>query len=108
MTVVTVTALFANDEEARTIARSVVEERLAACANIGGAVHSIYHWQGAIEEAEEVAASFKTTSGTAAALIARIIELHSYEVPCVYSAPVEQLAAAYAEWVEENVRTYGV
>jgi len=105
MTLVTVTALFASEEEARTIARTVVEERFAACANIGGAVHSIYHWDGAIEEAGEVAASFKTSATMAAALIARIVELHSYEVPCVYSSPVGEVAAAYAEWVEANVRT---
>lgn len=105
MTVVTVTALFANEEEARTIARTVVEERFAACANIGGAVHSIYHWQGAIEEAGEVAASFKTTAAMAGALIARVAELHSYEVPCVYSTPAGEVAADYAEWVEANVRT---
>jgi periplasmic divalent cation tolerance protein len=105
MTIVTVTALFASDEEARTIARTVVEERFAACANIGGAVQSIYHWQGAIEEASEVAASFKTTAAMAAALIARIAELHSYEVPCVYSTPVGEVAADYAKWVETNVRT---
>ena len=105
MTIVTVTALFASEEEARLIARTVVEERFAACANIGGVVHSIYHWQGAIEEAGEVAASFKTTAAMASALIARIAELHSYEVPCVYSAPVEQVATAYADWVESEVRT---
>jgi periplasmic divalent cation tolerance protein len=105
MSVVTVTALFANEEEARTIGRAVVEERLAACANIGGAVRSIYHWQGAIEEAGEVAASFKTTAAMARTLIARIAELHSYEVPCVYSSPVEQVVAAYADWVESEVRT---
>jgi periplasmic divalent cation tolerance protein len=105
MTVVTVTALFASDEEARAIARTVVEERFAACANIGGAVQSIYHWKGAIEEGGEVAASFKTTAAMARALIGRIAELHSYEVPCVYSSPVEQVAADYADWVETNVRT---
>lgn len=104
MTVTTVTAIFADDAEARAIARIVVEERLAACANIGGAVHSIYHWQGAIAEADEVAASFKTTARQADALIARIAELHSYEVPCIYAAPPAQLLAAYADWVEGNVR----
>ena len=105
MSVVTVTAVFASDAEARSISQIVVEERLAACANIGGPIHSIYHWQGAIEGADEVAASLKTTAATAAALIARIAELHSYQVPCVYSSPVELVAEAYAEWVEANVRT---
>jgi periplasmic divalent cation tolerance protein len=104
MSIVTVTALFANEEEARTIGRIVVEERLAACANIGGVVESIYHWQSEIAQASEVAAAFKTTAAMADALIARIAELHSYEVPCVYSAPIDQLLASYGDWVEENVR----
>lgn len=104
MSVVTVTAMFADAEEAGRIGRTVVEERLAACVNIGAAVHSIYHWRGSIEEAGEVAASFKTTAAMAATLIARIAELHSYEVPCIYAAPVNQLLASYADWVEENVR----
>ena len=104
MSVVTVTALFASEEEARTIGRTVIEERLAACVNIGGAVRSIYHWQGDIEEASEVAASFKTTAAMADVLIARIAELHSYDVPCIYSEPVDKLLASYAEWVESEVR----
>ena len=105
MSVVTVTALFASEDEARTIGRTVVEERLAACVNIGGPVHSIYHWQGDIEEADEVAASFKTTAAMADILIARIAGLHSYDVPCIFAEPVEKLLASYAEWVEENVRS---
>lgn len=104
MSVVTVTALFASEDEARTVGRTVIEERLAACVNIGGPIRSIYHWQGEIEEADEVTASFKTTAAMAEALIARIAELHSYEVPCIYSAPVEKLLAAYAQWVEDEVR----
>jgi periplasmic divalent cation tolerance protein len=104
VSVVTVTALFASEDEARMIGRTVVEERLAACVNIGGPVRSIYHWQGDIEEGDEVAASFKTTAAMADTLIARIAELHSYEVPCVFASPVEKLLAAYADWVEENVR----
>ena len=61
MSVVSVYAVFANAEEAERIGRAVVEERLAACINILGAVRSIYRWQGAIESADEVAAIFKTT-----------------------------------------------
>lgn len=104
MSVVTVTAFFASDEEASAIGRTVVEERLAACVNIGGPVRSIYHWQGDIEDSNEVAASFKTTAAMADTLIARIADLHSYEVPCIFAAPVEKVLAAYADWVEENVR----
>lgn len=104
MSVVSVTAVFANHDEAHRIARIVVEERLAACANILGTVDSIYHWQGDIEESREVIALFKTTTAQADQLIARIAGLHSYDVPCVLSAPVDKVLADYADWVAENVR----
>jgi periplasmic divalent cation tolerance protein len=104
MSVVSVTAIFANRDEARTIARTVIEERLAACANIIGDIESIYHWQGEIEESREVIALFKTTAAQADQLIARIAALHSYDVPSVLSAPVDKVLADYADWVAENVR----
>lgn len=101
---VTVYAIFGSDEEARRIARCLVEERLAACANIFGPCHSIYRWEGKLEEADEVAALFKTRSGLAAALIARLAELHSYEVPAAVVWPIAQALPAYAEWVGDETR----
>ena len=81
MSVLSIYAVFANAEEAERIARTVVDERLAACANILGPMRSIYRWKGKIETADEVAAIFKTHHWRADALIARIAELHSYDVP---------------------------
>ena len=101
--IVTVYATFASDEEARRIGRTVVEERLAACANLIGPIHSIYRWQGEIEEAAEVAALFKTTAAGAAALIARIAELHGYDVPAAVVWPIADALGDYAAWVGENV-----
>jgi periplasmic divalent cation tolerance protein len=98
--IVTVYATFASDEEARRIARTLVEERLAACANILGACHSIYRWQGEVEESGEVAALFKTQADLAGALIARLAELHSYEVPAAVVWPVADALGRFAEWVE--------
>lgn len=100
--IVTVYATFASDEEARRIARILVEERLAACANILGDCHSIYRWQGAIEEADEVAALFKTRADRAEALIARLAELHSYDVPAAVAWPIDAALPAYADWVAEE------
>ena len=103
MTVVSIYAIFANDEEAARIGQAMVEERLAACVNILGPVRSIYRWQGKIEEAQEVAALFKSTDAAADRLIARIAELHSYDVPCVESWPIDKVLRVYADWVEESV-----
>jgi periplasmic divalent cation tolerance protein len=102
---VTVYAIFGSDEEARRIARGLVEERLAACANILGPCRSIYRWEGKIEEADEVAALFKTRAALAAALIARLAELHSYDVPAAVVWPVAQALPAYANWVTEETFT---
>ena len=100
--IVSVYATFASDEEARRVGRTVVEERLAACANILGPCHSIYRWQGKVEEAEEVAAIFKVTAGGAEALIRRIAELHSYEVPAAVVWPITEAPESYRRWVVEN------
>ena len=104
MSVISVYAVFANAEEAERIGRTVVEERLAACVNILGPTRSIYRWKGAIETADEVAAIFKTHHWQSDALIARITGLHSYDVPCVVSWPIDKVLRAYADWVEDCVR----
>jgi len=103
MSVVSVYAIFASAEEAGRIGRIVVEERLAACINILPGVRSIYRWQGAIESADEVAAILKTTATGADALITRIAGLHSYDVPCIVTWPIDKVLADYADWVEASV-----
>ena len=103
MSVVTVYAVFADANEARRIGTSMVEEGLAACVNILGPSHSIYRWKGKIRSATEVPALFKTRLDRSDALIARITDLHSYEVPAIVVWPIERLSAAYADWVEASV-----
>lgn len=103
MTLVSIYVVFADAEEAGRIGRTVVEERLAACINILGPCRSIYRWKGAIESADEVPAILKTDAGKAEALIARIAELHSYDLPCIAVWPVANVLGAYADWVEDSV-----
>ena len=93
----TVYAVFADTEEAERIAATVVEEGLAACANILAPCRSIYRWQGAVERAEEVPALFKTARPEA--LIARIAALHSYDVPAIVAWPILAAHQPYADWV---------
>jgi periplasmic divalent cation tolerance protein len=100
--IVTVYATFPSEEEALRISRILVEERHAACANILGACHSIYHWQEAIEEAAEIAALFKTRADLAAELIDRLTELHSYELPAAVVWPIANALGLYAEWVHSE------
>ena len=103
MSIVSVYVTFANAEEAERIGRIAVEERLAACINILGPVRSIYRWNGAIERAEEVAAIFKTSEDRADALITRVAGLHSYDVPCIATWPIDKILGSYAQWVDGSV-----
>lgn len=101
--VLVVLSTFGSIDEARTVCRQLVEERLAACANIVPAVESIYRWQGVVESATETMAILKTTVEGFAKLEARLRALHSYEVPEIVALPVHQGAEAYLRWVGENV-----
>lgn len=103
MSIVSVYAIFADAEEAERIGRKVIEDRLAACINIISPIRSIYRWKGRIETADEVAAILKTHHWRSDALIARIAELHSYDVPCIVSWPIDKILGPYADWVEDSV-----
>jgi periplasmic divalent cation tolerance protein len=102
--IVTVYATFADAAEAQRIARILVEERLAACANILGSCRSIYRWQGTIEESEEVAALFKTTAEGARAVIDRLAALHSYDVPAAVVWPIADALPDYTAWIDSETR----
>jgi periplasmic divalent cation tolerance protein len=104
VTVVTVYALFANADEAQRIGRTLVDERLAACVNLLGPCTSIYWWEGAVQQSAEVPALIKTTAARADALIARLTELHSYDVPAIAVWPIDRLPESFAKWVETEVR----
>jgi periplasmic divalent cation tolerance protein len=103
VSVLSIYAVFANVEEAERIGRTVIEERLAACVNILPPIRSIYRWKGEIETADEVAAIFKTHHWRSDALMERIAELHSYDVPCIVAWPIEKIVGSYADWVEDTV-----
>lgn len=103
MSVVSVYAVFASREEAERISRVVIEERLAACVNILGPIHSMYRWKGKLETAEELAAIFKTHHWRSDALMERIAGMHSYEVPCIVTWSIDKIVGRYADWVEDTV-----
>ena len=97
--IATVYAVFASLDEAERIGRAVVEAGDAACVNILAPCRSIYRWQGAVETATETPALFKTRADHAAALAAKIAEMHSYDVPAIAVWPVEHSPESYAFWV---------
>ena len=93
-----------SEEEARKIARGLVEQRLAACVNIVPQIESIYRWEGKVESAREWLLLIKTTVERFPDVRDAIRELHSYEVPECISISVEDGSAAYLEWIGQSVQ----
>jgi periplasmic divalent cation tolerance protein len=102
--VVAIYAIFGSQDEAEAIGRAMVEQRLAACVNILGPCRSIYRWEGKIEEADEVAAIFKTRLAKAEALMAAIHLAHSYDVPAIVQLPIAASHREYWDWVIAETR----
>jgi periplasmic divalent cation tolerance protein len=91
-------------KEARKIARAVVEQRIAACANIVTTpVHSIYRWKGRVETAREFLIIIKTTQARFAKLKAEVKRLHSYDLAEIIALPIAA-AADYLTWISESVQ----
>jgi periplasmic divalent cation tolerance protein len=88
--------------DAEQLARTLVEERLVACANVLAPMQSIYRWQGRIEQDEERQVVMKTVTGRVPALRARLRELHPYDVPEFLVVPVLDGSEAYLDWVRDS------
>ena len=88
-----------NRDAALSIARALIDERLAACVNVLGDMTSVFHWQGAVEEATEAAFLVKTTDDLAPRTMARIVELHDYDCPCVVKWPISGGHAPFIDWI---------
>ncbi len=89
---------------AQALAHSLVEQKLAACANILPAVQSVYRWQGALEQAEEVSVLLKTSEARYAELEAAIGALHPYAVPEIIAVPIVAGLPAYLAWVAAETK----
>jgi len=94
-----------SEEEARKIARHLVERSLAACVNIVPRVISIYRWQGKVEEAQEWLLIVKTTAAAFGLVREAITELHTYELPECLCMAVEDGSETYLRWIGESVRS---
>ena len=93
-----------NREEALTLARTVVSERLAACANLLGDITSVYWWEDKLNEDQEVALLLKTRGDLVSSLTARLCELHSYTCPCVVALPITEGNPAFLQWIAAETR----
>ncbi|MCX8085437.1 MAG: divalent-cation tolerance protein CutA [Rhodocyclaceae bacterium] len=99
MTALLVLTNLPDSDSAKALAAHLVEARLAACVNVLAPCHSVYRWQGQLEEASEVPLLIKTTSERYAELEAAIRARHPYELPEIVAVPITQGLAAYLDWV---------
>ncbi len=99
--VVTVFVTVPEKESALALGRQIVDESLAACVNVVPNVTSIFRWKGKVTEEEEVLLILKSRAERVPALIARVAELHTHEVPEVLSFRVEDGFGPYLDWVGE-------
>ncbi|MEM3464019.1 MAG: divalent-cation tolerance protein CutA [Candidatus Bathyarchaeia archaeon] len=99
--VVLITA--SNKEEAQKIATCLLKEKLIACANIIGPAHSLFWWQGKIEEAQEYLILVKTRKNLFDKLSERIKDIHSYEVPEIIALQIFAGAKDYLEWLDKSL-----
>jgi periplasmic divalent cation tolerance protein len=92
-----------SSDEARRIARALVERRLAACVNILPQIESVYRWKGKVEEAQEWLLIIKTTAAGFERVRDVIRELHSYELPECVCVSIEDGSPEYLKWIGEAV-----
>jgi periplasmic divalent cation tolerance protein len=92
-----------SENEATKLAKTLVEERLAACVNVVGGVRSIYRWEGGVQDDAEVLLVIKTLPAHCEALTTRIQELHSYTCPEAIALPVVAGSEAYLSWLAAEV-----
>lgn len=88
-------------EQARRMARALVERRLAACAEIGE-IESFYAWNGGLQNGPEWRVVFKTTPARYGAVEAAIRQLHTYELPAIHAVACDEAFEPYAAWVSDG------
>lgn len=104
MTAVLIYVTASSHQEAKTIARSVVADRLAACANILPGVTSYYWWEDEVQSEQETGIILKTREDLVEALTAKIKQLHSYDCPCVVAVPITHGNPDFLKWIATETR----
>jgi periplasmic divalent cation tolerance protein len=93
-----------NSSDAALLAKSLVEKRLAACANLIPGISSWYWWEGRVNQDQEVLLIIKTSRDKFAALEKEVLRLHSYAVPEIIAVQIVEGSKNYLNWIEESLR----
>jgi periplasmic divalent cation tolerance protein len=91
-------------EEAASLGRTLVEERLAACVNILGGITSFYWWEGSVQQGAETALIAKTRADLTEAVTERIKSLHGYDCPCVVALPITGGNDDFLAWIGDETQ----
>lgn len=101
MKIMAVFTSVANHEEAQLISKTIVEKKLAACAQISE-IESFYHWNGSVQNEKEYRILFKTDAKNYSAIENLIKEMHSYELPAIHGMVIDEISEPYQQWIIEN------
>ena len=104
MSYIVVITTTSNKKEAVKIVRSLLKERLIACANIVGPVSSLFWWQGKIDEENEFLVFMKSQKSLFKRLSERVTEIHSYDVPEIIALPIIEGSPPYLEWLKTSLQ----
>lgn len=94
---------FADESAAESVVRALLEERLIACGTLIPGVRSFYRWKGGVEDSLEVQALLKTSGEQASRCVARLEQLHPYDVPEIMELEPKAVSVAYASWIRESL-----
>lgn len=93
-------------EEAKKIAKTLLNERIVACANIIPVMESIYWWEGGLEEDVESVLLVKTSSELVDKVIDRVEEIHSYQTPCALEIQIKKGSQNYLDWLDNSLEKH--
>ena len=91
-------------DQARELARALLDQRLIACANILPQMESIYRWNGEVQNDREAVLILKTSAPLVARATEAVLKLHSYETPCVLELKIESGAQGYLNWLMNETK----
>jgi len=95
-----------DETEAKNIAKNLLSKKLAACVNTINGMQSLYIWppnSGKIEESNETILLIKTLKDKYSSINQEVLNLHSYDVPCIFSIGIDEVDQKYSRWLEKEI-----